>query len=226
MSVPKPALIAAAALVVLGGGFFAWKKFSPPPPPPPPPVAAKQKAATPAAAPAPAAGQPAPLTPSDTLNTLAKVPVNAINKAQGAVATRQASGQSGVDAVLAGEDPAGKRAANPPAAGPAGAATAGTGASRPTIAVTSVGAGLSATTEVDAAPDASPAFRSFVMNAKIAGVFWGSPGTPARAFINGKLARPGETVDSGLGVVFEGVDTEKKQLIFKDKSGASVLRKY
>ena len=40
------------------------------------------------------------------------------------------------------------------------------------------------------------------------------------------MAREGETVDSGLGIVFDGVDAERKLLIFKDKSGATVSRKY
>ncbi len=84
-------------------------------------------------------------------------------------------------------------------------------------------AGVSATTEVDAAPEASPAFRSFVANAKVSGVF---QGTPPRAFINGRLVRAGETVDGGLGVEFNGLDADKKQLIFKDKAGATVFRKY
>lgn len=221
-SLPKPVLIAAAAVVVLGGGFFAWTKFAAPPPPPPPPpkVVTKAKAATPPPAPAPAAGQAAPLTPSDTLNTLAKAPVNAVNKAQGAVAARSASGQSGVDAVMAGGDLASKPAVS---ATDPGAAKAGAGASRSSTAVTSVSAGVSATTELDAAAEASPAFRSFVANAKISGVF---QGTPPRAFINGRLARAGDTVDNGLGVTFDGLDAEKKQLIFKDKAGATVFRKY
>jgi hypothetical protein len=204
---PKPALIAAAAVIVLGAGFFAWTMFSPKPPPPAP-VAAKKKSAPPAAASAPAAGQPAPLTPSDTANALAKVPVNAINKAQGVVAAREASGQVGVDAVVGSEDLAGKRAVSPTAA----AGKTGPAPSRSSTTVTSVSAGVSATTEVDAAPEASPAFRSFVANAKVSGVFQGTP--------------PGETVDGGLGVEFSGLDADKKQLIFKDKAGATVFRKY
>lgn len=147
------------------------------------------------------------------------MPVNAINKAQGVVAAREASGQVGVDAVVGSEGPAGKPAASPSA----GAGKTGPAASRSSTAVTSVSAGVSATTEVDAAPEASPAFRSFVANAKVSGVF---QGTPPRAFINGRLVRAGETVDGGLGVEFNGLDADKKQLIFKDKAGATVFRKY
>ena len=40
------------------------------------------------------------------------------------------------------------------------------------------------------------------------------------------MSRSGETVDVGLGIIFEGVDPVKRHLLFKDKSGATVARKY
>ena len=83
--------------------------------------------------------------------------------------------------------------------------------------------GISATTEVEAAVEASAAFRSFVANAKVSGVF---QGTPPRVMLNGRLARGGDVIDSGLGITFDSVNPEKKQLIFKDKSGATVTRRY
>jgi len=69
----------------------------------------------------------------------------------------------------------------------------------------------------------SPAFRAFVANVKISGVFQGEN---SRAFINGRMIRTGETVDPALGIIFDHLDAEKKQIIFKDASGAVATRKY
>lgn len=217
----------AAALVAGVGSFIAVKKFMAPPPPPPPATKAKAPGAAPTAATAPkapaspaAAGAATPgPTPSDTVNALAKVPINAVNKAQDAIAARRASGQTDLDAAAGdlGDKPA------TAAAPSAGAAKPTQPAMKATTAMTSIGRGVSATTAVEAAVEASPAFRSFVANAKVSGVF---QGTPSRAFINGRLARAGETVDGNLGIMFDSVDPERRQLVFKDKSGAIVSRKY
>lgn len=134
---------------------------------------------------------------------MAKAPVNAINKATDVVAARNASDQASADSIV---DPANKVAV------PKSVSTQA-----------SLSPGVAVTAEVEAAAAATPAFRSFVANAKVSGVFQGSP---SRAFVNGRLARKGEVVDSGLGIVFDGLDAERKLLIFKDKSGATVSRKY
>ena len=89
--------------------------------------------------------------------------------------------------------------------------------------VTTGAPGVTTSTQLEAGVEASAAFRAFVANAKVSGVFQGSP---ARAFINGKLTRAGETADSALGVVFTGIDLDRRQLVFTDKSGATVGRKY
>lgn len=216
--IPKVALIAAAAVLVLGGGFFAWQQFAPPPPPPPPPPKAKApaKVAAPAGAPLAtgAAKSAAGPTPSDTLNALAKAPVNAVNKAQDAIAARRAGEQNRVELADGSADLANKPAAKAP---PATKATTG---------VTTLSPGVSATTEIESASEASPTFRSFVANAKIGGVFQSASGSVARVFMNGRMMRAGETVDVGLGIVFDGVDPEKRNVIFKDKTGATVTRWY
>lgn len=202
--------------MLLGGGFFAWNTFMAPAVPPPPPT--KQKTATPTAAtpkgtaPAPTAATP-PATPSETLNNLAHAPANAVNKAKDAVNARAASGQSSVDPVT---DPAAKSAAAQPAA------TASTGST----GVASLSPGVSATTALDAVPDASAAFRSFVANAKIGGVVAARAGRPPVAIINGRLARAGDLVEANLGIIFFSVDDEKNQVIFKDKAGATVARRF
>ena len=84
--------------------------------------------------------------------------------------------------------------------------------------------GVMATTEsVKAVPNASSAFRTFVASARISGVY---QGTPQRAFINGRLVRAGEMVDSSLEIYFDGVDLENRSIIFKDSIGATVSRRY
>ena len=203
-------------LVVFGvGGFFAWQHFT----------SAKGAAST--ASPAVVAGAPANSTPSapagsapatgsspsETLNKIAAIPGNAIAKAQDAIAARRASGQSRIDATVAGEDTPAK---------PAGSAAKSTAANT-SNAMTPVAPGLAATTQIEAAPEASPVFLAWVVNIKVNGVFQGSP---ARAMINGRLTRTGEVVDGNLGITFESVEADKKQLIFKDRSGATVTRKY
>jgi hypothetical protein len=222
-----------AAVLVLGGvGYFLSTR----PPPPPPPVAVKPKPAAPAAAAAPAAGTPAaaapaaanvpaavankpavPPTPglSETQNAIAHAPVNAINKANDVVAKRVGSGQ-GRDAVGAITD---GEPATSPADKPARPAVTQTVTTTTTIAP-----GVTATNDnVSAAAEASAAFRSFVANAKIGGVFQGNP---PRLLINGRTVRGGDTVDNGLAVTFDSIDSEKKLILFKDKAGAVVTRRY
>lgn len=221
---------AAAALLVLGaGGYFALTAFLTPPPPPPPVVKAKSavppKAATPTTAqaalankvaeapPAGTAQAAAPLTPSETLNNLAHAPVNAINKAQKVADARRGSDAvDGVNALAAGETPAEKGAQK--SAAPMVKSTTKT-----TIAPGVTGT----TTDLEVASEASPAFRSFVAMAKITGVF---QGTPPRVMLNGRLSRAGDIVDNALGVQFDSYDADKKLLLFKDKSGAVVPRRY
>jgi hypothetical protein len=70
---------------------------------------------------------------------------------------------------------------------------------------------------------ASPAFRAWVSAAKINGVF---QGTPARALINDRLVRAGQTVDAALGIVFDHVDADAKTIVFRDRDGATVSRPY
>jgi hypothetical protein len=151
------------------------------------------------------------------LNTLAHAPANAINKAKEALATRDASGQAELDPGLTGDEVAAESAAALPDAIPSASGM------RSSSAVTNVAPGLAATTELSAVAEASPAFLSFVATMKISSVSWSMP---ARAFINGRLFRSGELVDAGLGITFEGVDPATRQLIFKDREGATVGRRY
>ncbi|HUR57024.1 MAG TPA: hypothetical protein VM029_04910 [Opitutaceae bacterium] len=219
----KTVLIAAIAgvLVLGGGGFFAWKKFLSPPPPAPvvkkaptpatkAPAATAAKTPTPPAKTDPAPTTTAPATPSETLNNVAHAPVNAINKAKGVVAGREASGQSKVEPIL---DPANKTATDPARSGPRTS----------TKTVTSLAPGLSATNAGDGGADVSPAFRAFVTNAKISSVIGGSS---PKATINGRVIRVTEVIDSSLGIVLEGIDVSKRQIMFKDKGDVVLIKTY
>jgi hypothetical protein len=89
---------------------------------------------------------------------------------------------------------------------------------------TLIAPGVTATSnDVTAAPRASAAFKRFVADARITGVF---QGTPPRALINGRTVRAGEVVDLALGVVFDSIDSEAKTITFKDRAGNPATRKY
>ena len=223
---------AAAVLVLAGAGFFLLKE-EPPPPPPPPKAKSKAAPAAPAANPLAAATTPTPATPGAAPGpatapaatappagpaSVAQIPGAAINAAKNALEVRRANAQAGVEAALTGED-----LANRPASVGTAPAPAAAPAPRQAVGMTALAPGLSATAPLEAAVDASPAFRTFVTSAKITGVFQGDP---PRAFVNGRLARGGETVDSALGIVFVTYDADRKLLVFRDRTGAVVQRKY
>jgi hypothetical protein len=202
-------------LLLAGGTFFAWQHFKPESAAPAPNPTANK-----VATPAPVASTP--LTPSETLNKLAHAPANAINQAQEAIATRRASGQARIDAASIGED----LPDVPPVSTPASAARQPEDPRRATSSATTtttVSPGVTATTPMEAAAEATAPFRSFVANAKVSGVFQGKP---SRAVINGRLVRVGEVVDATLGITFEGVDSQGRNLVFKDRSRATVLRRF
>ena len=93
-----------------------------------------------------------------------------------------------------------------------------------TKATSDLAPGVTVTSDaVQAEVEASSEFRTFVADAKVSGVFQGSP---ARAFINGRLVRAGEVVDSAMGIKFESVDPSTKTIVFKDSSGAKVSKHY
>jgi hypothetical protein len=222
----------AALLVLGGGGYFVWENYLSPPPPPPPVVAKpKPKPIAPAAAtsaataPAkPAAATPAPSSPvankpAEASTGLAHVPVNAINKAQAAVDARRDGEQVRAGSISAGADLANRPAATAPTAGGASKP-----APKPVAAASVLAPGVSATnSEVEAVPDANAAFRAFVANGKITGVIGG---VPPKVLFNGRMMRAGDIVDPQLGITFDSIDPERKLIIFKDKSGATVTRKY
>ena len=86
-----------------------------------------------------------------------------------------------------------------------------------------VAPGVVAGTDVRATNEASVAFRSYIANAKIGGVFQGQP---TRVLINGRIVRPGDSVDEKLAITFIEVEAVDRLLVFKDGTDARVTRRY
>jgi hypothetical protein len=216
----KTAVLVLAACAVLAGGGFAYWKFVRVAASPASVAQQKNSSPAPAAPAAPATPPTVPSapasSPSEVVSSVAHAPINAINKAQDAIAARRASEQNRVDAIAAGEEPASRTSPATPSATQAVTPSS-------TTAVRTLAPGLSATVAIEGSPEGSPAFRSFVANAKISGVV---AGAAPKMFINGRLVRMGETVDPGLGVIFDRIDAEKRQVIFRDKSGATAARRF
>jgi hypothetical protein len=78
-------------------------------------------------------------------------------------------------------------------------------------------------TQVEAAPAASAAFRTFVAGAEIGGVFQGHP---SKALVNGTIVREGQIIDSTLAIEFERIDAYRKVIYFRDATGAEVSKNY
>ncbi len=220
------ALIGGLVLLGLagGGGYLTFQHFSeePPPPPPKPKPKVVVKGPTPTTA-----EKTAGPTPSETLNALAAAPGKLIESAQEAVAGRRGNEQARVDAIMDGRDPSGARALGTPLPGELGGRPAPAAPAAPALGRVSSSAaiapGVSVTTEIQASKEASAAFRSFVTDAKVTGVYQGSP---PRAFINGRLIRVGQMLDEGLAISFEGIDAENRMLNFVDRTGAKVSKRY
>lgn len=190
--------------------------------PKPKPVASATAPAKPAAA-TPAPGSPVANKPAEASTGLAHVPVNAINKAQAAVDARRDGEQVRAGSISAGADLANRPAATAPAAGNANK-SAPASAPKSVAAASLLAPGVSATnSEVEAVPDANAAFKAFVANGKITGVIGG---VPPKVLFNGRMMRAGDIVDPQLGITFDNIDPDRKLIIFKDKSGATVTRKY
>jgi hypothetical protein len=189
----------------------------------------KPVAKTPASATGADAAKSGP-TPSDTLNALAAAPGKMIANAQNVVAGRRGSEQTRVDAMLEGKDAPDQRGIRTPLPGALGGRAA-PAAPAPSLgkaaASTTVSPGVSAyapgSSEIQATAEASPAFLSYIADAKVSGVFQGEP---SRAFINGRLARSGTVIEEGLGITFVGVDSDNRMLLFKDRNGARVTKRY
>ena len=71
----------------------------------------------------------------------------------------------------------------------------------------------------------SEAFRAYVQSLEIQGVFIGY-NSGARAMVNKRLVRPGDVIESELGVRFVAVNPDAKLLVFEDKTGARLTKNF
>jgi hypothetical protein len=210
--------LVAGVVVLAGGGFYAYKKFlAPEPLPPSRPVVAPRPAAPVDKPSAPLAvnlGNAPVITAAGSVNASSQpaapgqlpaspggapaAPVRA--QINSAVAAQQAP----LNEVLAADRsaPVGVSAAAsalPPAHPAAGAAVP----ARP------------------AGPD--PAVQAWVAGVHIGGV---RIGDSPRIFIDGVTYRAGDMVKPELGIRFDSADADREVLIFKDRTGAIVEKKY
>lgn len=63
----------------------------------------------------------------------------------------------------------------------------------------------------------------FIDQLKVGGV---RMGPPPRLFIEGLTYKPGDVIDQRLGIIFVGVNVSTRELVFKDRTGAVVRRRY
>jgi len=80
-------------------------------------------------------------------------------------------------------------------------------------------------TKAPVVPVMTPAFRLWLDGVHINGVT-ASAGSVPRVIINGRLVRPGDTIDSTEGIVFESLDTETKCVMFKNRAGFVAAKPY
>lgn len=206
----------AVALLVLVVGvaiFFGWRHFRPTENPV---AVAPSKTAAPEAG---AKGQSEPATAG-------KPPIpDTMAKLRETAANQRVQEQARVDALAVGADPSEKSPR--PASGGLPMPPSEKSEPPPVVetaeAPVSLAPGVTALAPGVTVSDASPAFRSFVANVKITGVFQGD--TP-RAIINGRTLRVGEFVNAAMGISFDSIDAEKKQIVFRDNNGVTVARKY
>jgi type IV secretory pathway VirB10-like protein len=117
--------------------------------------------------------------------------------------------EQGVTAVL--EEPTAPTTTPGPASASAAPAQADTASAAP------------AASQPGAPPEPSDAFKQFVVNMRVNGVFQGEN---ARAMLNGKMYHQGDAVDVKLGISLFKIEVETKQIIFHDATGAVVSRHY
>jgi hypothetical protein len=77
--------------------------------------------------------------------------------------------------------------------------------------------------EITPTEAASPAFKAFITSLRVSGVFQGAH---PRVLIGSRTYEVGEVVNDDLGVVFVGVDPERKLVLLKDGTGVTLVKKY
>jgi hypothetical protein len=167
--------------------------------------------------PAPATAAAPEQTPTQTTPKLVEKPVSAAGKAIAnardiVAAQEKLEKEQGVTSVL--EEPAAPIAPKSPAAS--------SQATHAPVTASQQDAS-SAVTEPEPPPPANEAFKNYIINLRVSGVFQGEN---ARALLNGKMYHLGDTLDPVRKIEFYKIDADAKQLIFRDDTGAIVSRHY
>ena len=208
LSLVAKAGIAFVVVALVVGGIFSYRIFFP-------------EAGRVVKIPAPVVTKPT--RPGDIEKTAAEMVAKvssatskAIDSGESAILAKRAQEQAKVDAAASGQDA--------PTAAPSQGSVAASDASQSVMADSSLTSDVKVNSQkIDAVPTASAAFRGFVADASIGGVF---QGTPSRALINGTIVREGQVVSNALGIVFVKIDADQKVIYFKDATGAQVSKNY
>lgn len=188
-------------LVLLAGGYFGYEAF----------FSDKSAHMIVAVAPVVASAPAKPLT----AQPVAEIPAKLIANAQDTVIVKRESEQSRVDPLVETRETT---------APPVPNSEAVVVNNPPSLPAPAVPTSLPKISEaIPQVPLASLAFRAWVDSAKITSVL---EGASSRAIINGRLARSNEAVDLPLGIMLDHVDTSRRQIIFRDRSGATVGKSY
>ncbi len=76
-----------------------------------------------------------------------------------------------------------------------------------------------------AAPVMTPAFRLWLEGVRINGVS-ATAGAAPRVIINGRLVRPGDTIDSAEAITFDSLDVERRMVMFRNRAGMVAGKPY
>lgn len=214
-------LVFLLAVTVIGGGTFLILRFlreatSTPATQAAPALVVKPAAASPATE-KPAAVAPAPVPPPSSTPTpaatatAAETPTSPMGRAL--AKAREVTGQAVVEKGTVEDIVAPSQGATPSqAATPSDPLVPEPRSSEPSRGVV----------VVDSAAT-SPEFIAFVEATRISGVFQGAA---PRALINGRTVRVGTLIDVNLGVYFHGLDTERRQVVFRDSRGLIIRKGY
>ena len=206
-------LIGAVVLLLAcaGGGVWAYFKFVAGP-------AADEQTVTSTTV-SPAISVP-PVTIADAQTAPpATVPASS-GSVQNTLNERREREQDRVDAVIEGREPSDKRALDTP---PPSALMKSESQPTPPVSVSTARNQLNPAPAIELPAAAGQAFRRWADSVVISGVFQGNP---PRILIGGRTLRPGDVADASLGIVFEGIDAERKVVTFRDRSGATTTKKY
>jgi hypothetical protein len=203
-------LIGVAGVIVFAAvGFFVFGKLTK--------GSAEDKPVAEQPAQKKAANPAAPQAAAGTKQSQVAAEKKAGTSATPASATPTAQTKTETPAQPKQEQPASAAATSPVA--PTAASTSAV-ASAPTTQPTTQPAAAKPVAE--AAPEPSAAFTAWVKNLKITGL---RTGAVPRILVDRATFAAGDTINTELGIMFDGYDASRRMLRFKDKTGAVVERR-